>query len=65
MTKQCSNCHFWRPSPDAPEKEGECHFNAPLPLTDAGRQKRAFWPWTYAIDWCGCFFPKEGPRDAW
>ena len=47
----CGKCCYWQRT--AEEAYGECHRHAPHPIADAISD--AFWPDTFATDWCGEF----------
>jgi len=54
MEQKCESCKFWRVWG---EKRGECHRNAPLPMSPSNSPSRngTHWPLTQHDQWCGEF----------
>lgn len=58
MERRCETCLWWEDSvPDLLPDEGECRRRAPVPWRESvetqGLGRRALWPLTFALDWCG------------
>lgn len=57
----CGNCRYWLKHEAVETNQGqtsECRRRAPGPATDTGETEGqdmafAFWPYTFADDWCG------------
>ena len=65
---RCRRCKHWDSGTADPVNadEGWCHRHAPIPdaLDDNGKYRRAFWPMTYASNWCGDFLASKRPARA-
>jgi hypothetical protein len=58
----CGLCSRWAPPAKKPGK-GECRRRSPLAVMDRHTNGCiAFWPRTWAIDWCGDYRPRDEPE---